>query len=106
MKYRISRRADADIERICKHIAKRNPETADRLDETIHRTIQSLAEFPGMGHRRSDVDDNRYLFWSVGNYVVAYRMEPNVLLVVRVVHEPGTFASSSAASEQRSHFHR
>ena len=86
MKYRVSRRADTDIERICDHIAQDNPDAADRLDERIHRAIQLLARFPGMGHTRSDVNDKRYLFWAVGNYVIAYRVEPKELVVVRVVH--------------------
>jgi len=86
MKYRISRRADTDIERICDYIAQDNPDAADRLDERIHRAIQLLARFPGMGHTRSDVNDKRYLFWAVGNYVIAYRVEPKELVVVRVVH--------------------
>ncbi len=67
MKYRISRRADADIERICDHIARNNPDAADGLDERIHHAIQLLARFPGMGHNRADVTDKRYLFWALGN---------------------------------------
>jgi plasmid stabilization system protein ParE len=86
MKYRISRRADKDIEEICDFIARDNLDAANRLDERIHQTIKSLAEFPGMGHTRSDVEDRRYLFWSVGNYVIAYRIERKSLVVVRIVH--------------------
>jgi plasmid stabilization system protein ParE len=86
MKYRISRRADADIERICDFIAKDNPEAAETLDERIHHTIQLLARFPGMGHTRADVKDKRYLFWALGKYVIAYRVEAKELVVVRVLH--------------------
>jgi plasmid stabilization system protein ParE len=38
-----------------------------------------------MGHARSDVKDKRYLFWAVGKYIIAYRVEKK-LLVVRIVH--------------------
>jgi toxin ParE1/3/4 len=86
MKYRISRRADTDIERICDRIAQDNPEAADRLDERIHRTIIILSKFPGMGHNRPDVEDKRYLFWANGDYVIAYRIERKKLVVVRVLH--------------------
>ena len=86
MKYRISRRADSDIERICDRIAEENPDAADRLDEQIHRAIQLLAKFPGMGHTRADVADKRYLFWVIGNYVIAYRVERTELVVVRLLH--------------------
>jgi toxin ParE1/3/4 len=91
MKYRISRRADADIERICDFIATDNPEAADRLDEQIHEAILLLAKFPGLGHTRPDVQDKRYLFRAVGNYVIAYRLENKELVVVRIVHGARNF---------------
>jgi plasmid stabilization system protein ParE len=86
MNYRISRRANADLEAICDRIAEDNPPAAEHLDERIHEAIQRLAKFPGMGHRRSDVKDSRYLFWTVGHYVIAYRVEQSELVVVRVLH--------------------
>jgi plasmid stabilization system protein ParE len=87
MKYRISRPANADIERICDYIAQDNLDAADRLDQQIHRAIELLAKFPGIGHTRPDVQDKRYLFRAVGNYVIAYRLEEKELVVVvRVVH--------------------
>lgn len=86
MTYRISRKADADIERICDAIAEDNFEAAERLDEQIHRAIELLARFPGLGHSRIDVKDKRYRFRAVGSFVIAYRMEKQELVVVRVVH--------------------
>lgn len=86
MKYRISRRANTDIERVCDHIAQERPDAAERLDEQIHKTIQLLAEFPKLGHTRADVKDKRYLFRAVGSYIIAYRIEQDELVVVRVVH--------------------
>lgn len=86
MNYRISRRADADIESICDRIAANNPEAAERLDEQVHRAIQLLARFPGMGHTRLDVEDKRYRFWAIGKHVVAYRVEAKQLVVVRVLY--------------------
>jgi plasmid stabilization system protein ParE len=59
MNYRIARKADSDIERICDRIASNNPDAADRLDEEIHRAIELLAQFPRMGHDRADVADKR-----------------------------------------------
>jgi plasmid stabilization system protein ParE len=86
MNYRISRQADTDIERLCDYVAEDNPDAADRLDEQLHRAIELLAKFPGLGHSRADVKDKRYLFRAVGNYVIAYRLEKKELIVVRVVH--------------------
>lgn len=85
MKYRISRRADKDLEAICDYVAEANPDAAERLDGQIHDAIKKPARFPGMGHARSDVKDKRYLFWAVGKYIIAYRVEKE-LFVVRIVH--------------------
>ena len=86
MKFRISRRADSDIERICDAIAANNPNAAERLDERLHAAMQLLARFPRLGHTRKDVQDGRYLFWVVASYVIAYRVEGNEVVVVRVLH--------------------
>jgi plasmid stabilization system protein ParE len=86
MTYRISRRANADIEAICDYIAQDNLAAANRLDLRIHTTIEMLSQFPRMGHSRRDVSDKRYRFWTVGSYVVAYRMQAKQLIVVRVLH--------------------
>ena len=93
MKYCISRKADTDIERICDYLGADNPDAADRLDQEIHRAIQLIAKFPGMGHSRPDVKDKRYLFKAVGNCVIAYRLEKKELVVVRVVHGARDFRS-------------
>lgn len=57
MSYRISVRANADIETICDFVAEDNPNAAHRLDLQIHDAIKLLAQFPGMGHGRADVTD-------------------------------------------------
>lgn len=86
MRYRISRLADRDLEKIWLHIASDNPDAADRVDEELHSAMKMLAMMPGMGHRRSDVEDSRYRFWKVFSYLIAYRVERSVLIVVRVIH--------------------
>lgn len=86
MNYRITRKANRDIERICDRIARDDPAAADRVDEKIHKAIHLLADFPGLGHTRSDVTNPNYRFRAVGNYMIAYRVEVDQLVVVRVVH--------------------
>jgi antitoxin ParD1/3/4/toxin ParE1/3/4 len=56
------------------------------VDEEIHASIKLLARFPGMGHQRRDVRDDRVRFWSVYSYLIAYRVDKGTLLVIRVVH--------------------
>jgi plasmid stabilization system protein ParE len=86
MRYYISRRANQDIEEIGDFIAKDNVDAATRLNEKIHESIKLLSEFPRLGHVRADVRDECYRFWSVGKYLIAYRIDQGVLEVVRVVH--------------------
>lgn len=85
-KYRISRRADADLNAIWDYIARDSIEAADRVEAEIHSEIKRLAETPGMGHAREDVGNPSYRFWRVYSYLVAYRMEGRTLIVVRVIH--------------------
>lgn len=91
MKCRISRVADRDIRAICDYIAQDNVDAADKLDRRLHEAVELLASIPGMGHHRDDVPDPRYRFWSVGNYVIAYRVEENTVVVARVVHGARNF---------------
>lgn len=86
MNYRVSLLANRDLDCIWEYIASDNPIAANRVDEELHAAMKLLAEFPGMGHTRADVSDPRYLFWPVYSYVIAYRIEAEALLVVRVIH--------------------
>jgi toxin ParE1/3/4 len=85
-KFRISRRADADLDAIWDYIARASVQAADKVEAEIHSEIKGLAEMPGMGHEREDVANPSYRFWRVYSYLVAYRMEGRTLIVVRVVH--------------------
>ena len=83
----ISPEALADLEAIWAHIANdAGAQTAGTVVAEVLDAIEKLAEMPGMGHRRADVRDARYRFWSVKSYVIAYRADVQVLRVARVVH--------------------
>jgi len=83
---RITQRADADVEAICRYIAQDNPDAADKLDARLHEEMRKLVRMPGVGHRRADVTNARYRFWSVGKYVIAYRVEKTTVVISRVIH--------------------
>jgi plasmid stabilization system protein ParE len=85
MNYQISPRADADLDEIWTYIARDNPSAADRLEQALHEAMEQLARSPGIGHRRDDADE-RYRFWRVASYLIAYRVENDAVLVVRVLH--------------------
>ena len=86
MRVRISRRADRDVDRIWHAIAQDSTTAADQVEEKLHAAMTLLGNHPGAGHTRVDVSDPRYRFWPVYSYVIAYRLERDVLLVVRVIH--------------------
>ena len=85
-RFRITHRASADIDEIWTYIAQDNPSAADRVEQQLHDTMNLLAEFPGIGHTRADVDDVRYRFWSVYDYVIVYRHDRKPIEVIRVLH--------------------
>jgi antitoxin ParD1/3/4/toxin ParE1/3/4 len=39
-----------------------------------------------MGHRREDLADSRYRFWTVYAYVIAYCWEKTPIQIIAVVH--------------------
>lgn len=86
MKVRISRRADRDIVRIWDVIAQDSPTAADQVENKLLAAMKLLGDHPGGGHTRDDVTDPRYRFWPVYSYVVAYRVEREEVLIVRVLH--------------------
>ena len=87
MSYRISKRADRDLDEIWRYIVIQvNQETADRVDSDLHDAMKALARMPGMGHRRPETPNTPYRFWKVYSYLIAYRVERGTVIVVRVIH--------------------
>ncbi len=86
MNLRISKRADADLDSIWQYIARDNPAAANRVEQALHAAMRMLAAFPGLGHRRSDVGNPAYRFWTVKPFIIAYRLDGDTLTVVRVLH--------------------
>jgi plasmid stabilization system protein ParE len=86
MRFRISRRANNDLNAIWDHVARDSAAAADKVEADLHAAMRLLAEFPGLGHGRREVKDARYRFWRVHSYLVAYRLDGRTLVVVRVLH--------------------
>jgi len=86
MKIYLLKRARRDLSEIWQYIATDDAKAADKQQDELLKAISRLAAQPGMGHRRSDVNDPRYQFWRVGSYLIAYRTHGNTLTVCRVVH--------------------
>jgi toxin ParE1/3/4 len=78
-------KAEDDLVDIWIYIAHENPDAADRLLEEIDRKFVLLAENPRLGRARPDIAPE-FRHWPTGNYLILYRLLPDGIEVVRVVH--------------------
>lgn len=86
-RYRLTPQARRDLLFIWEFIARDDIQAAERLTERMERAFRLLAEFPGTGHKREDVETSEpVLFWPVGSYVLVYKPEPKPIVIVRIVH--------------------
>ena len=85
---RVSREAEAKLDAIWMHIARESGsiETATRVVESITDRFWLLARSPFIGRRRDDLRPGLRGF-PVNNYVIIYRVEHEVvLLILHVMH--------------------
>jgi toxin ParE1/3/4 len=81
----LSKQARQDLIAIWNYIADDNPTAADTLLDTLDKKIALLADHPLLGPARPDIArDLRYLV--AKNYLILYRVLPDVVEVVRVLH--------------------
>jgi plasmid stabilization system protein ParE len=84
--YVLSAAARLDVRQIWIQIAEANIDAADQVIAEFQRAMNQLTEHPGMGHRRPDVKNPRYRFWTVYSYLIAYYPDTSPLQIVRVIH--------------------
>jgi toxin ParE1/3/4 len=82
---RLSDRAEADLEDFWLHIAREDPRRATRFVETVLDKCELLAEQPGIGRLRSELEPDLRSF-VVGRYLIFYRPLDDGIEVVRVLH--------------------
>lgn len=83
--YRLSGRADKDLQEISHFIAMDSPQGARKLLQAFRQHFLLLAENKNFGRARPDIrPDMRYS--AVKNYLVFYRPITDGIAVVRVVH--------------------
>ena len=85
MKVFVSDLADADLAEIYQYIAERSPAGADSFVREIARRFENLGMFPFIGRERS------MLFRGMRSvvvhpYVVFYTVEPDGIVIMRVLH--------------------
>jgi toxin ParE1/3/4 len=88
MAHRVAPRAEADLDDIWLYVAKESGsiETANRLIDTITDRFVTLASFPYIGRSREKDFGPSCRSLTVGEYVIAYSVENEAPLILRVVH--------------------
>jgi plasmid stabilization system protein ParE len=81
--------ARRNIRSIWRYIAADSVRHADNVKLAILATCTALIENPQLGHRRADMSDRDILFVPVNgykNYLIAYRVTPESLTILAVLH--------------------
>jgi plasmid stabilization system protein ParE len=87
-KYQFTPQAAGDLIEIWNFIAKDNPEAADRVEETLFRACDLLADAPFAGRPRKDLTSLLLRFWVVhpySNYLIVYDPEKKPLQSIRIL---------------------
>lgn len=94
LRIRRTRAAEQDLDDIWLHIAGDNPGAADRMIDALLDAEARLAVAPLMGRARDDLAPGLRA-WVVAPYILCYRVDPDDLVIVRVLHGardlPGLF---------------
>ena len=85
MKLRWTNAARRDREIIYVHIEADNPHAALRLDERFRDRANQLTQLPLLG-REGRVTGTRELSIAGSSYVLVYRLDPEIVWIVRVIH--------------------
>jgi plasmid stabilization system protein ParE len=84
--YRLTERAEADVDAIADFIAADNIDAAVKVVLALEDAFVLLASRPGIGHARADLTDRPLKFWSVSSYLVVYDPASDPLTIVAVLH--------------------
>jgi len=88
MSHRVAQQAAADLDDIWYYVAKESGsvEIASHLIDSITDRFLLLARHPYLGRSRDDDFGIGSRSFAVGEYVIVYRVENNVVLILRVAH--------------------
>ena len=84
--YRLTERAEADVEAITNFIAADNIDAAVKVVLALEDAFVLIASRPGIGHSREDLTERPLKFWSVYSYLVVYNPASDPLTIIAVLH--------------------
>lgn len=80
----------ADVQRLYRFLAEKNPDAARRAASAIRDGMRIVADHPDVGRPVDDMDPE-FLEWPISfgasGYVALYRLQQDVALVVAVRHQ-------------------
>jgi toxin ParE1/3/4 len=98
MAYRLSPKANRDVDDIISFIADQNPRAALKLLDRFEARWQLLTTQPRSGAPRDDLGAG-FRTVAVGEYLSIYRIEGNSVVILRVLHGRRNIAADDVASE-------
>lgn len=88
-KYRLSRRAIADLEEIAEYLGNHSPKASGRVIQALYRTFDSLSKSPEIGTSMHNMRPGlRMLVPSkpAANYIIFFYAERPGILISDVIH--------------------
>ncbi len=83
--FRIADEARCDIRRIAAYYKKTSGSNHWFLDQ-VDEAIEHLVRFPASGHHRNELKNPSLRCWVFAPYILIYRTEADVIVIVSVVH--------------------
>lgn len=83
--YQLSPAATQDLEEIEAHIAAERPSAVEGVLDAIESACQLVAEYPGVGRSREEVDEGVMSF-PIGSYIIFYYLDDDAFGIARVLH--------------------
>lgn len=84
--YRLTERAEADVDAIADFIAADSIDAAVKVVLALEDACVLLALRPGIGHAREDLTARPLKFWSVYSYLIVYDPASDPLTIIAVLH--------------------
>lgn len=86
-----STQAEVDLAAAALYLAERDATRALHLYDDIAQAASCLSEFPGIGHRHSELTDEATRVLRVGSWYVVYDPASRPVVILRVVHTARSF---------------
>jgi plasmid stabilization system protein ParE len=85
--YRLTELASNDLRQIVAYLAEHaSEEVALRIEDEFFASLDSLAAFPGQGHRRSDLTRLPVVFFTVDPYLIVYQRDISPIVIHAIFH--------------------